>query len=54
MTMTGEAPGPDGKPAKHKLVTHSPDNDHQTFTMYMIGADGQENKVMTIEYTRKK
>ena len=54
LTMFGEALGPDGKPAKHKGVTQMPDNDHQTFTMYLIGADGQENKVMTIEYTRKK
>ena len=52
-TMTGEAPGPDGKLAKHKMVTHMPDDDHMTFTMYIV-ADGQENKVMTIEYTRKK
>jgi len=54
MTMTGEAPGPDGKLAKHKMVTHMPDDDHQTFTMYIVGDDGQDNKVMTIEYTRKK
>ncbi len=53
-TMTGEAPGPDGKLAKHKMVTHMPDDDHMTFTMYIIGDDGQENKIMTIEYTRKK
>ena len=53
-TMTGEAPGPDGKLAKHKMVTHTPDDDHQTFTMYIIDADGKENKIMTIEYTRKK
>ncbi len=54
MTMTGEAPGPDGKPAKHKLVTQMPDDDHQTFSMFIIGPDGQENKVMSIEYARKK
>jgi len=52
-TMTGEAPGMDGKMAKHKMVTHMPDADHMTFTMYIV-ADGQENKMMTIEYTRKK
>ena len=52
-TMTGEAPGPDGKMAKHKMVTHMPDDDHMTFTMFIL-ADGQENKIMTIEYTRKK
>ena len=53
-TMTGEAPGLDGKLAKHKMVTHMPDDDHMTFTMFITGADGQENKIMTIEYTRKK
>ena len=53
-TMTGEAPGPDGKLAKHKMMTHMPDDDHMTFTMFIIDADGKENKVMTIEYTRKK
>ena len=54
LTMTGEAPGPDGKLAKHKMTTHMPDDDHQTFTMYILDADGKENKIMTIEYTRKK
>jgi len=54
MTMTGEAPGPDGKLAKHKMMTHMPDDDHMTFTMFIIDADGKENKIMTIEYTRKK
>jgi hypothetical protein len=52
-TMTGEAMGPDGKMAKHKIVTHMSDDDHMGFTMYIV-ADGQETKVMTIEYTRKK
>jgi hypothetical protein len=54
LTMTGEGLGPDGKPAKHKMTTHMPDDDHQTFTMYMVGPDGADIKVMTIEYTRKK
>jgi len=35
-------------------VTHKPDDDHQTFTMYILDSDGKENKIMTIEYTRKK
>ena len=47
MTMFGEAPGPDGKLAKHKMVTVMPDNDHQTFTMYMTGSDGQETKMFS-------
>ncbi|HXT39124.1 MAG TPA: DUF1579 domain-containing protein [Candidatus Angelobacter sp.] len=53
-TMTGEAMGPDGKMAKHKMVTQMSDDDHFTFTMFALDADGKENKVMTIEYTRKK
>lgn len=54
LTMTGEAPGPDGRPAKHKMVTQIQDDDHHTFTMYVVGPDGQENKMMSIDYTRKK
>src|SRR6266571_5215586 len=54
LTMTGDSPGPPGKLAKHKMTTHTPDDDHQTFTLYISDADGKENKIMTIEYTRKK
>jgi hypothetical protein len=54
LTMTGEGLGYDGKPARYKSVAHMPDDDHHTFTMYMVGPDGRENKMMTIEYTRKK
>jgi hypothetical protein len=52
--MTGECPGPDGKPMKMKGVTKETDNDHMTFEMYMIGPDGKEAKAMTIAYTRRK
>jgi hypothetical protein len=54
MTHIGEGPGPDGKTSKMKCVTKTPDNDHQTFEMYMPGPDGKEMKMMTIEYTRRK
>jgi hypothetical protein len=54
LTMIGEAPGPGGEMAKHKLVTHMPDDDHHKLTMYIIGADGEEIQIMTIDYTRKK
>ena len=54
MTHTGETPGPDGKMAKIKCVTTTPDNDHQTFEMFMAGPDGKDMKMMTIEYTRRK
>ncbi len=52
-TMRGEAPGPDGKPAKVKLVTVHTDKDHQSFKMFMIQA-GNETEMMSIDYTRRK
>jgi hypothetical protein len=54
LTLTSEGPGPDGKPVKYRNTTHLPDDDHQMFTMYVVGADGKETKMMTIEYVRKK
>jgi hypothetical protein len=54
LTLTGEGPGPDGKPAKYRNTTHTPDDDHQTFIMHVTGADGKETQVMTITYVRKK
>lgn len=54
LTMTGEGRGPDGKPMKFKSETRFPDNDHMTFTMSVIGADGKPMPMMTIEYTRKQ
>lgn len=54
LTLIAEGIGMDGKPAKFKSVTQYPDDDHQVFAMYMIGSDGVENKVVSIEYVRKK
>lgn len=54
LTMTGEGPGPDGKPMKYRNETTFPDADHMVFSMYMVDADGKANKMMTIEYPRKK
>ena len=54
VTMVGEGPGPDGKPAKYKSVTRHIDPDHEAFKMYMVGPDGKDAEAMTIEYTRKK
>ncbi len=54
LTLTGEGKGMDGKPARFKSVTKVRDKQHQTFTMYILGADGKEQRMMTIEYTRKK
>jgi hypothetical protein len=52
-TMTGEGPGPDGKPTKYKTVTEMKDNNTVVFTMYGPGPDGKEGQVMTITYKRK-
>jgi len=49
-----EGKGPDGKPAKVKSISIWRNKDHRTFQMFMIGADGKEQPMMTIEYTRKK
>jgi hypothetical protein len=54
LTMRGEGFGPDGKPAKYKNETKIKDDDHHTFIMYVVGADGSEDEVMKIEYSRKK
>jgi hypothetical protein len=54
LTMTGEGKGPDGKTVKAKSLTIMKDEDHHTFKMFIIDADGKEQLMMTIEYTRKK
>lgn len=53
-TQTGECPGPDGKLVKMKGVSKDIDDNHLTFEMYMIGADGKEAKQFSIDYTRRK
>lgn len=54
LTMVADAPGPDGKPAKYRMVSEYKDMDNYTFTMYVSGKDGKENLMMTIAYKRKK
>lgn len=54
LTMTGESTGPDGSPHKVKTVTETKDKDHFTFKMFMVQADGSEQLMFTIEYTRRK
>lgn len=51
LTMIGDGPGPDGKPAKWKSVTKFIDDDNHTFTMFM--GDSKE-AMMVITYKRKK
>jgi hypothetical protein len=51
MTMVGEGPGTDGKPAKWKSVSVMKDDDTMHFSMYV--GDGKE-PMFTITYKRKK
>ena len=51
LTMSGEGPGMDGKPAKYRTVSEMKDDDNVVFTLYM--GDAKEPMV-TIEYKRKK
>lgn len=54
VTMTGTGRGPDGQPQKFKNTTEFKDQDHFTFRMYMVGADGKETLAFAIEYSRRK
>ena len=54
MTMSGESVGRDGKPQKFRTTTVTKDDDHFTFAMYMVDADGKEQQTFTIEYSRRK
>jgi Protein of unknown function (DUF1579) len=51
MTMTGEGPGMDGKPAKWKSVSEMVDDNTINFSMYV--GDGKD-PMFTIVYKRKK
>ena len=51
MTMSGEMPGPDGKPMKHKMVSQIKDDDNIVAHMFM--GDGKE-PMFEIVYKRKK
>jgi hypothetical protein len=51
MTLTGDGPGADGKPAKWKSVTEMTDDDTMTSSMY---AGDAEEPMCTIVYKRKK
>ena len=54
MTLTGEGPGQDGKPAKYKSVTEIKDADTLNFGLFMVSPDGTEQPLVKITYKRKK
>ncbi len=53
LTMTTEAPGPDGKPTTWKSISKFVDADHFSFDMH-TKVGGEFVKMFTVEYTRKK
>ncbi|MFY9346047.1 MAG: DUF1579 domain-containing protein [Planctomycetota bacterium] len=53
LTLSGMAPGMDGKPVMHKLVTTDKDANTRVFEMFLPGEGGKDMKIMTITYTRR-
>ncbi len=43
-----------GNLAKYKMVTQIKDKDAMHFTLFIVGKDGKDQQVMTIDYKRKK
>lgn len=54
LRMTGEGPGPDGKPAKYKMTTEHKDKDTLLWSMSGPGPDGKEGPILSITYKRRK
>jgi hypothetical protein len=52
LTMSGMAPGMDGTPVLHTMVTTFKDANTRTFEMFLPGPGDKLMKVMTITYTR--
>lgn len=53
LTMVGMAPGPDGKPVQHTMVTTDKDDGSRVFEMSVPGPDGKPMVVLKIVYTRQ-
>jgi hypothetical protein len=54
LNMSGEGPGPEGKPVKYKSVVKIVDADTMEFTMSGPGPDGKDQVAIAISYKRKK
>ncbi len=54
LVMFADAPDESGKPAKWRSISVSKDKDHHTFKLYKQSQGGQEELMLTIEYTRRK
>lgn len=54
LTYLSQGKGLDGRPAKIRSVTTLTSKARHDFEMFTIGADGKDQLMMRIEYTRKK
>jgi hypothetical protein len=55
LSMRGDRTDPmTGQTGKMRTVTTIADKDHYTLEWYMVGADGKEEKTVTLVHTRKK
>ncbi len=54
LTLFAEGPTPDGKTGKFKSTTEIKSDNEMVFKMALVGPDGKDNVMMTIEYKRKK
>ncbi len=54
LTMTGEGPGPEGKPVMFKSVLEHKDPDTMVLNMSTAEKGGKDQPMMTITYKRKK
>ena len=54
MTMTGEGPGPNDKPARFKSITEIKDADTLNFSLFVVDMDDKEQPMVNITYKRKK
>ncbi|MFT4840219.1 MAG: hypothetical protein ACI8UD_003113 [Planctomycetota bacterium] len=53
LTMSGMAPGFDGKPVMNRTVTTIKDRNTHLFQMFAPGPDGKELTMLTITYNRR-
>jgi hypothetical protein len=54
MTFNYEGHDPDGNPIKMKMATVWKGEDSRAWTAYMVGEDGKEIPMLTINYKRRK
>jgi Protein of unknown function (DUF1579) len=52
VTMTGEGPGPEGKPVKYKSTLEHKDKDTMVFNMYAGDTGDKDKPMLTITYKR--